>query len=106
MRRNDEAEVAKREEKRKKRENDRTTWFGTSVRADGEMKHDNVNGGSDGPIPTLSSLSGVGRYVTQNSNGSSKTKKQAADDDDADIGIAPIPNKKRKGGGFGDFSGW
>lgn len=102
--RGNEGEVARREEKRKRREEDRTTWFGTNVK----------EGGAEGEDASTAAIAatkgGVGRYLA--AAGVKKpvgTAGRIADDDNVAL---PDVKKRKKGPGdgasasFGDFSGW
>lgn len=99
--RNDESEVAKREAKRRKREEDRTTWFGTNL------------GAKDADDASLTSLTsgagvGVGKYLQQQKGSGTTGNGQASKVAPSAAAEAKSASaaKKRKGGGFGDFSGW
>lgn len=91
--RRDQSEEAqrKRAEKQAAREKDRTTWLGTHLgdKSESTAQRDERKRKAD--------EAGVGKYL----NAASSAKKPAA---------APIEfggeKKKRKPGGFGDFSGW
>lgn len=89
--RKDQSEDAlrKRAEAKEKREKDRTTWLGTDLGAKGESKdlRDARKRKADD--------AGVGKYL-----GAAKV---AAPSPVVEFGIE---KKKRKAGGFGDFSGW
>ena len=73
-------------------EDERTTWTGKRIRADGKV--DESSGGG-----------GVGKYLR-------KAAEQAPEAEDEIVGeweesAAPEPpSKKRKGGGFGNFDAW
>lgn len=79
-------------------EDDQTTWTGKRIRKDGT-----VEGGAGG--------AGVGKYLAD-----AMSKRPAVDAEDEILEVAeewempteqaPPPSKKRKAGGFGDFSGW
>ena len=71
-------------------EDDRTTWTGKRIRADGKVEGDGAQ-------------SGVGKYLKVAST------QQAAEDQDEIVGDWDEPEppaKKQKGGGFGNFDSW
>ena len=84
---------ARKEELRRQggAEDDRTTWSGKSVRADGKVEG-------------AAAESGVGKYLK-----AAATQPQA-DEDDEIVGDwdepEPPPAKKQRGGGFGNFDSW
>lgn len=90
-----EAADARKEEIRREggAEDDRTTWTGKRIRADGKVE----GGGESG---------GIGKYLKQ-----AAAQQQAPDKEDEIVGeweeeaFAP-PSKKAKVGGFGNFDAW
>ena len=87
-----EAEIRQRDEKRKRRENDRTTWLGTEL--DGDKKEQE----------RLEKLTGgVGKYLGPTA-AAVAPKKQPIQANAFDL---PAEKKRKtEGGGFGDFSSW
>lgn len=88
-----EAEEARKEALRKEggAEDDRTTWTGKRIRADGKVEQEGGGGG-------------VGKYLK------AQAAKGAPDEDEI-VGEweepePEPPSKKRKGGGFGNFDAW
>lgn len=86
----------RREEARKEREKDRTTWLGTDLGKKGESKADRE--------ARMEGAGGVGKYI----GGGAAAKvpvvaAKSAPGPETDFGVE---KKKRKVGGFGDFSGW
>jgi peptidyl-prolyl cis-trans isomerase-like protein 2 len=90
----EEAKEAKKEALRREggAEDERTTWTGKRIRADGKVDESSAGGG-------------VGKYLR-------KAAGQAPEAEDEIVGeweesAAPEPpSKKRKGGGFGNFDAW
>lgn len=89
-----EKERAEKEKQEKDAEDDRTTWTGKRLRADGKV---DVSGGS-----------GVGKYLQQ-----AKQQMKAAEEEDEILEEAPLEDyyeepvkKKAKTGGFGNFDNW
>ncbi|CAO1613729.1 unnamed protein product [Parajaminaea phylloscopi] len=100
--RNDVSEVAKREEKRRKRDEDRTTWLGTNLNdKPGSDLRGGGGGASDQGRQSTSEhsapLATVGRYLEGSASEARVASEQAG-------------SRKRKGGSsnqsFGDFAGW
>lgn len=89
--RKDQSEEAlrKRAAEKEKREKDRTTWLGTDLGAKGESKD------ARDARKRKAEDAGVGKYLAG--------VKPAAPAPGAEFGVE---QKKRKPGGFGDFSGW
>lgn len=80
-------QLQQKAQKRAAREKDRTTWLGTDLGVKGAPKQ-----------PTAQEQNaGVGKYLGAVSGGA----KRAAPP--VEFGME---KKKKKGGGFGDFSGW
>ncbi|WWC86927.1 peptidyl-prolyl cis-trans isomerase-like 2 [Kwoniella dendrophila CBS 6074] len=93
--------IRKRAEAKEEREKDRTTWLGTNLGSKGETKIQKEKRRLD----DLSS--GVGKYLSTptSKNGASTTTQISSGQvpDSMDFGN---DKKKKKSGGFGDFSGW
>lgn len=81
--------LRKRAEEKEKREKDRTTWLGTDLGAKGESKD------AKEARKRKAEDAGVGRYLG--------AAKPVAPAQSVEFGVE---KKKRKAGGFGDFSGW
>ncbi|PWN52921.1 hypothetical protein IE53DRAFT_384635 [Violaceomyces palustris] len=88
----------RKEEKRRKREEDRTTWLGTELpRKEGKSGKN----GDEALSGLASGGGGVGKYL-----GGVKKSTAAIVQRGPAIGGGEQAKKKRGGGGFGDFSGW
>ncbi|KAK5167841.1 cyclophilin peptidyl-prolyl cis-trans isomerase Cyp8 [Saxophila tyrrhenica] len=73
-------------------EDERTTWTGKRIRADGK-----VEGGDAG--------AGVGKYLKQAMERQDE-EEIVGDWEDGEPEMAPPPAKRAKGGGFGNFDSW
>lgn len=98
--RSDESEVIKREEKRRKRDEDRTTWLGTSLGVrDAQAQRAQPNSSGDAV--------GVGRYLQPPQVASRQGSTTVGDGLGTQL---PGVREKRRGGEgartFGDFSHW
>ncbi|CEH18682.1 Cyclophilin type, U box-containing peptidyl-prolyl cis-trans isomerase [Ceraceosorus bombacis] len=94
-------EVAKREEKRKRREEDRTTWLGTNL---GEKRQRRAPGEAS-ELKVMGTASGVGKYM----KATTSVQKDGVDQQGEPIGESFAKRKTKttaSDGGFGDFSGW
>lgn len=81
-----------RAEKKAEREKDRTTWLGTDLGAKGEstvVREERKRKADD---------EGVGKYLKAAGTKSAVPKAAPLE--------SGVEKKKRKAGGFGDFSGW
>jgi peptidyl-prolyl cis-trans isomerase-like protein 2 len=86
--------LRKRAAKAAEREKDRTTWLGTDLGVKGEStatRDDRKRKADD---------AGVGKYLKVGGSGTKRDGPAAAP---VEFGV---DKKKRKPGGFGDFSGW
>lgn len=110
--RNEESKVAEREEKRRKKEADRTTWLGTHLgdKQPSDLTEHGVTRHLAPKKPSLapaSSTAAVGRYLMESATGRVKKARNNGGDaaSESDIG-----DRKRKVAApfshFGDFSGW
>lgn len=104
--------LRKRDEARKERDKDRTTWLGTYLGEKGEGKEVKVERKRKAQEDEVE----VGRYiggkvpVGMGITGAAKAKPPAAAGS-GPVGAAPVTEfglekKKKKAGGFGDFSAW
>ena len=87
--------------KRRKREEDRTTWLGT------ELPSKNGSAAKPGTNDLMASSSSIGKYL--GSKPAAKPATSSIGGNQIGAGAAADSgSKKRKtgGGGFGDFSGW
>ncbi|GMK57825.1 hypothetical protein CspeluHIS016_0406590 [Cutaneotrichosporon spelunceum] len=82
--------LAKRKAAKEKREKDRTTWLGTDLGAKGESREERE------ARKRKAEDDGVGKYIAS-------AKAKAPKVVPVEFGVE---KKKRKPGGFGDFSGW
>ena len=96
--------LQRRAEAQKEREKDRTTWLGTNLGERGESviaKEERKRKAED--------YVGVGKYVKATTNGAARAEVQngAAGGDVVQQQVEfGLEKKKKKAGGFGDFSGW
>lgn len=87
-----EAQEAKQEQLRREggAEDERTTWTGKRIRADGKVQD---SGGA-----------GVGKYLKQATSAPAEDDEIVGEWDESEM--APPPKKTKKGGGFGNFDAW
>lgn len=95
------AETSERETQQRQQEgkddDNRTTWTGKRVRADGTVENDSV---------------GVGKYLKAKIESQSKAKPAPMDEEDEiiefvdELDPGPAKKKMKGGGGFGNFDGW
>lgn len=93
---NSERETQQRRQEGKDDDN-RTTWTGKRVRADGTVENDSV---------------GVGKYLKAKLESQPKTSRPEQVEEDEIIEFVdepdpgPVKKKVKGGGGFGNFDGW
>lgn len=95
------AENSERETQQRRQEgtddDNRTTWTGKRVRADGTVESDNV---------------GVGKYLKAKIESQAKPTQPDLTEEDEIVGFVdepdpgPVRKKAKAGGGFGNFDGW
>ncbi|KAK1779219.1 hypothetical protein QBC45DRAFT_412002 [Copromyces sp. CBS 386.78] len=78
-------------------EDDRTTWTGKRIRADGTVEGQGQDGKEGGPK--------VGKYLDVGAAKKATTRKPEEEAEVADTWEEPV-RKKAKMGGFGNFDGW
>ncbi len=97
----------RRMEKKRRRENDRTTWLGTELptRSEEDEGKRKKKVGECGVL--AASSSSIGKYLNANAGAKDNNTTTPAVSDLGSIG-GGIKKKKpsSSGGGFGDFSGW
>lgn len=91
-----EAEAEKREEKRRKREGDRITWFGTKVGEEGQEGLEAIQQASGGVGKYLALGAGARSVEDDAVPESMRKKRKKAVGGDGEVGTPS----------FGDFSGW
>ncbi|KAN0064003.1 cyclophilin peptidyl-prolyl cis-trans isomerase Cyp8 [Thecaphora frezii] len=100
---NDE-ETKRRLDKRRRREQDRTTWLGTELPSKEEGGKPNTAKGAADVAASLMG-SGVGKYLAS-AQAQSKPSAAAAASRNANVIGNGMAEKKKPKGGFGDFSSW
>lgn len=104
LHRNDADEVAKREEKRRKREGDRTTWLGTRLDATDAADAPATAVGARRPGDSATGAA-VGKYL-QSAAKASAAMPVPVPTSAAAPATTLAPNDKKRKGGFGDFAAW
>jgi len=89
----EEEEEAERERRRVGTEDDRVTWTGKRLRADGT-----VEGGG--------SAVGVGKYLKAAKTQEDEVVEEIVEEEDEFFYEEPVKKKVKSGGGFGNFDNW
>lgn len=93
----------RRLEKRRRRENDRTTWMGTEL----PTKNDGAKSGRKRESDVLGAAStSIGKYMKSAAGGKSNSVPNGTTSLGGLDGQTSKKKAKTGGGGFGDFSGW
>ena len=92
--------LKRRAEAHEEREKDRTTWLGTNLGEKGESK-----AAKEERKRKAEDEVGVGKYMQASTNGAARVQNGVGDGIQQEVEFG-MEKKKKKAGGFGNFSGW